>query len=57
MGGLPLFPLRKDFPLAGKESEMPDVAFSGVAPLEGGPFVTSPGATRESGEPRAKGES
>lgn len=55
--GFPYFPLRKDFPLAGKESEMPDVAFSGVAPLEGGPFVTSPGATRESGEPRAKGES
>jgi len=55
--GFPYFPLRKDFPLAGKESEMPDVAFSGVAPLEGGPFVTSPGSTREHGEPRAKGES
>jgi len=55
--GFPYFPLRKDFPLAGKESEMPDVAFSGVAPLEGGPFVTNPGSTRESGEPRAKGES
>ncbi len=55
--GFPYFPLRKDFPLAGKESEMPDVAFSGIAPLEGGPFVTSPGSTRENGEPRAKGES
>jgi len=33
------------------------VAFSGVAPLEGGPFVTSPGTDRVSGEPRAKGES
>jgi len=55
--GFPYFPLRKDFPLAGKESAMPDVAFSGVAPLEGGPFVTSPGSTREHGEPRAKGES
>ena len=55
--GYPYFPLRKDFPLAGKESEMPEVAFSGVAPLEGGPFVTSPGSTRESGEPRARGES
>lgn len=55
--GFPYFPLRKDFPLAGKESSLPDVAFSGVAPLEGGPFVTSPGSTRESGEPRAKGES
>lgn len=55
--GFPYYPLRKDFPLAGKESEMPDVAFSGVAPLEGGPFVTSPGSTRETGEPRAKNES
>ena len=55
--GFPFYPLRKDFPLAGKESEMPDVAFSGIAPLEGGPFVTSPGSTRETGEPRAKGES
>ena len=55
--GYPYFPLRKDFPLAGKPSEMPDVAFTGVAPLEGGPFVTSPGLGRVSGEPRAKGES
>ncbi len=42
--GYPYFPLRKDFPLAGKPSEMPDVAFTRLAPLEGGPFVTSPGA-------------
>lgn len=55
--GYPYFPLRKDFPLAGKETVMPDVAFSGVAPMEGGPFVTRPGTDRESGEPRAKGES
>ena len=55
--GYPYHPLRKEFPLAGKPSEMPDVAFSGVAPLEGGPFVTSPGTDRVSGEPRAKGES
>jgi NADH-quinone oxidoreductase subunit C len=41
--GYPYFPLRKDFPLAGKPSEMPDVAFSKPAPLEGGPFVTAPG--------------
>ena len=41
--GYPFFPLRKDFPLAGRPSDMPDVAFSGVAPLEGGPFVTSCG--------------
>jgi NADH-quinone oxidoreductase subunit C len=41
--GYPHFPLRKDFPLAGKPSEIPDVAFSQPAPLEGGPFVTVPG--------------
>ena len=41
--GYPYFPLRKDFPLAGKPSELPDVAFSKSAPLEGGPFVTTPG--------------
>lgn len=42
--GYPYFPLRKDFPLAGKSSEAPEVAFSRPAPLEGGPFVTIPGA-------------
>ena len=42
--GYPYFPLRKDFPLAGKPSEVPDVAFTKAAPLEGGPFVTVPGA-------------
>jgi NADH-quinone oxidoreductase subunit C len=41
--GYPYFPLRKDFPLGGKASEMPDTAFSNPAPLEGGPFVTAPG--------------
>ncbi|HKS36569.1 MAG TPA: NADH-quinone oxidoreductase subunit C [Verrucomicrobiae bacterium] len=41
--GYPYFPLRKDFPLAGKPSELPEVAFSRPAPLEGGPFVTTPG--------------
>lgn len=41
--GYPFHPLRKDFPLAGRPSEMPDVAFTGVAPLEGGPFVTCAG--------------
>jgi len=54
--GYPYFPLRKDFPLAGKPSEMPDVAFSKTAPLEGGPFVTVPGGkdTVER-EPRVRG--
>ena len=41
--GYPYFPLRKDFPLAGKATELPDVAFSKPAPLEGGPFVTVAG--------------
>lgn len=41
--GYPFFPLRKDFPLAGRPTDLPDVAFTGVAPLEGGPFVTSAG--------------
>lgn len=41
--GYPYFPLRKDFPLAGKPTELPDVAFTETAPLEGGPFVTTPG--------------
>lgn len=41
--GYPYFPLRKDFPLAGKPSDVPEVAFTEVAPMEGGPFVTLPG--------------
>lgn len=53
--GYPFHPLRKDFPLAGRPSEMPDVAFTGVAPLEGGPFVTSPGAGNPvTREPRSR---
>ena len=53
--GYPYHPLRKDFPLAGRPSDMPDVAFTGVAPLEGGPFVTCAG-TNDSvkREPRAR---
>jgi len=41
--GYPYFPLRKDFPLAGKPTDLPDVAFTKPAPLEGGPFVTAAG--------------
>ena len=56
--GYPHFPLRKDFPLAGIPTDMPDVAFTGTAPLAGGPFVTSAGACDKiKAEPRAKGES
>lgn len=53
--GYPYFPLRKDFPLAGKSSDVPEVAFTNPAPLEGGPFVTVPstGTTKER-EPRAR---
>ncbi len=53
--GYPFFPLRKEFPLAGLPSDMPDVAFTGTAPMEGGPFVTSSGAGDTiDAEPRAK---
>jgi NADH-quinone oxidoreductase subunit C len=41
--GYPYFPLRKDFPLAGKATDVPGIAFTQPAPLEGGPFVTAPG--------------
>jgi NADH-quinone oxidoreductase subunit C len=54
--GYPFHPLRKDFPLGGKPSDMPDVAFSAAAPLEGGPFVTvATTATTKDREPRARG--
>ena len=46
--GYPYFPLRKDFPLAGKPSDSPGVAFTKPAPLEGGPFVTFPAAKMRS---------
>src|ERR1700739_4287595 len=53
--GYPYFPLRKEFPLEGLASEMPDVAFSHIAPMEGGPFVTVPTtATTKDREPRAR---
>lgn len=51
--GYPHHPLRKDFPLAGKETEIPGVVFTKVTPMEGGPFVTVAGGkdaiTREPG--------
>ncbi len=53
--GYPYCPLRKDFPLEGLPSEMPDVAFTKVTPMEGGPFVTVPStATSKDREPRAR---
>jgi len=51
----PYFPLRKEFPLAGKSTDFPPVALTRPAPQEGGPFVTKPGqfdATAR--EPRAR---
>lgn len=53
--GYPYFPLRKDFPLSGKPSQLPDIAFSETAPLEGGPFVTiAGGKDTVSREPRVR---
>lgn len=53
--GYPYFPLRKDFPLAGKPSDLPEVGFTNIAPMADGPFVTSAGAADTvAREPRAK---
>ncbi len=53
--GYPYFPLRKDFPLAGKESELPGIAFTRPTPMEGGPFVTvSGGNSAQAREPRIR---
>ncbi|MDD5260611.1 MAG: NADH-quinone oxidoreductase subunit C [Methylacidiphilales bacterium] len=52
--GYPYYPLRKEFPLEGKKTEMPDIAFTKPAPLEGGPFVTSPTGNLLRREPRAR---
>jgi len=63
--GYPGFPLRKEFPLAGVETALPDIEISEetstpviAAPMMGGPFVTSPGEINlTEAEPRAKDES
>jgi NADH-quinone oxidoreductase subunit C len=53
--GYPYFPLRKDFPLAGKESDLPGVAFTRLTPMEGGPFVTVAGGnSAQAREPRIR---
>lgn len=53
--GYPHYPLRKDFPLAGKSTDVPEVAFTERAPLEGGPFVTCAGGSDSvAREPRAR---
>jgi NADH-quinone oxidoreductase subunit C len=63
--GYPYHPLRKEFPLAGIETELPDVEIASEtkakvisAPQAGGPFVAAPGEINLSeAEPRAKDES
>jgi NADH-quinone oxidoreductase subunit C len=53
--GCSFHPLRKDFPLQGRHSEVPNIAFSEPAPLAGGPFVTVPtNGTTQVREPRAR---
>ena len=53
--GYPYFPLRKDFPLAGKPTDVPGVAFTKVTPMEGGPFVTLPSSSDSiAREPRVR---
>lgn len=41
--GYPYYPLRKDFPLAGRPTDVPELAFTESAPMAGGPFVTIAG--------------
>ncbi|HEY3863296.1 MAG TPA: NADH-quinone oxidoreductase subunit C [Verrucomicrobiae bacterium] len=53
--GYPYYPLRKDFPLSGKPSDAPEVAFTKIAPQEGGPFVTIAGGNSSTArEPRVR---
>lgn len=53
--GYPYHPLRKDFPLSGKPSDLPEVAFTKPAPLAGGPFVTIAGGKDSTArEPRVR---
>ncbi len=53
--GYSYFPLRKDFPLAGKPTDLPEVAFTKPSPMAGGPFVTVAGG-KDAGarEPRVR---
>ncbi|HEY1764261.1 MAG TPA: NADH-quinone oxidoreductase subunit C [Opitutaceae bacterium] len=63
--GYPHYPLRKDFPLAGIETPLPDVEVAAetkasviAAPMMGGPFVApETGINMSETEPRAKDES
>jgi len=63
--GYPYHPLRKEFPLAGLDTPLPDAAIGAetgaraiAAPMAGGPFVAAPGEINlTEAEPRAKDES
>jgi len=63
--GYPYYPLRKEFPLAGIETEWPEADVAAEtrisvkpAPMAGGPFVATSGTMNLSeAEPRAKDES
>ncbi|MSU52950.1 MAG: NADH-quinone oxidoreductase subunit C [Opitutaceae bacterium] len=63
--GYPYHPLRKEFPLAGIETALPDIEVAEetkakviAAPMMGGPFVASAGEMNlTDAEPRAKDES
>ncbi|CAM3003309.1 NADH-quinone oxidoreductase subunit C [Rariglobus hedericola] len=63
--GYPYHPLRKDFPLAGIQTPLPDLEVADLtkasvkpAPMMGGPFVASSGEMNMTdAEPRAKDES
>lgn len=60
----PYYPLRKEFPLAGIETPLPDAEISEetkakviAAPMMGGPFVAKSGKPMSRSEPRAADES
>ena len=62
--GYPYFPLRKEFPLAGLDTSLPDPEVADEtgakvkpAPYMGGPFVAAPGGPMDEAEPRAKDQS
>jgi len=62
--GYPYYPLRKEFPLAGIETEFPSAEIAeetGVkliaAPMAGGPFTAASGVPMSKAEPRAKDQS
>ncbi|HTL67084.1 MAG TPA: NADH-quinone oxidoreductase subunit C [Lacunisphaera sp.] len=61
--GYPYFPLRKEFPLAGLPTDLPDAEIAAetkagliAAPMAGGPFVAKSGRPMSEAEPRAKDE-